>query len=196
MGFPCHLISSSSAKTLNNLLPTACQSRPDLILPRWTQLSTRAPGSQVRWQVTRASRSSSPSYASSPQGAKSEFLKSCNVQMRQIVMLTYLVDALMNVYSSLYPGSTTRSHRAWRRLRSQRAGSCVSGPPTLMRQRRAFGGTGTPFGLFPFGLFVVLVCSVHVSKGLIRNSVSTVLLFGQVLWKDNRIRTLAPRSTL
>ena len=77
-------------------------------------------------------------------------------------MLTYLVDALMNVYSSLCPGSTKRSHRAWRRLRSQQAGSCVSGPPTLMRQRRAFGGTGTPFGLFPFGLFVVLVCSVHL----------------------------------
>ena len=116
---------------------------------------------------------------------------SCNVQIRQLVMLTYLVDALMNVYSPLCPGSTIRSHRAWRRLRSQRDGSCVFGPPTLMRQRRAFGGTGTPFGLF-----VVLVCSVHVSKGLIRNSVSTILLSGQVLWQGNRIRTLAPRSTL
>ena len=109
------------------------------------------------------------------------------VQIRQLVMLTYLVDALMNVYSSLCPGSTKRSHRAWKMLLSQRGGSCVSGPPTLMRQRRAFGGTGTPFGLF-----VVLVCSVHVSKWLIRNSVSTLLLSGQVLWQGNRIRTLAP----
>ena len=116
---------------------------------------------------------------------------SCNVQIRQLVMLTYLVDALMNVYSSLCPGSTKRSHLAWRRLWSQRDGSCVSGPQTLMRRRRAFGGTGNPFGLF-----VVLVCSVHVSKGLIRNSVSTLLLSGQVLWQGNRIRTLAPRSTL
>ena len=173
---------------MNNLLPNACQSGPDLSPSQMdAALHTCA-----RFSGQVAGYSSKQKFQSIVRFLSSRCKKSCNVQIRQLVMLTYLVDALMNVYSSLCPGSTKRSHRAWKMLLSQRGGSCVSGPPTLMRQRRAFGGTGASF----VGLFVVLVCSVHVSKGLIRNSVSTVLLFGQVLWKDNRIRTLAPRSTL
>ena len=162
---------------MNNLLPNACQSGPDLSPSQMdAALHTCA-----RFSGQVAGYSSKQKFQSIVRFLSSRCKKSCNVQIRQLVMLTYLVDALMNVYSSLCPGSTKRSHRAWRRLRSQQAGSCVSGPPTLMRQRRAFGGTGASF----VGLFVVLVCSVHVSKGLIRNSVSTLLLSGQVLWQGN-----------